>query len=246
MQLSQERRHLKNCYAYLCKFFLRFLFILEIFKFSTHKLSDAASDAILKYIKEILPPDNKCPKTKYRLQSEANQGAAAKLYKIHSVCVNCESIFYENCCLNPLEAKISIFDVKNQCEAKIKGYYYYIIIFRILFKKFSFIILTLDFGKIMKEHARRQRVETTISDILSSPNYKNQIGFDDNILALTITFFADGGQMAKSTNLQMWPLLGTISELPPTLRYAQHNAIWFAVWYVLLNICMKRSCFNFY
>lgn len=47
---------------------------------------------------------------------------------------------------------------------------------------------------------------------------------------LNLTLFTDGGQIANSKNLQIWPLIGTIIELPPLLRNCIRNAIWMGIW----------------
>lgn len=84
----------------------------------------------------------------------------------------------------------------------------------------------------MMEYAHAQHNSQITDDIPSSAHYRHQIGHNEEIVRATFTLFADGGRTTKSNKLQIWPLLGSIAELPPSLRYAQHNCVWFAIWYV--------------
>lgn len=86
-------------------------------------MSDSACNSLLKCISEILPPPNKCPKTKGGLISEAaDLPRPTKMHKIFSICATCGSEYDDGkCCVNAVESQIAIFDAKTQCDAIVKG-----------------------------------------------------------------------------------------------------------------------------
>jgi hypothetical protein len=49
----------------------------------------------------------------------------------------------------------------------------------------------------------------------------------DDFISLSV--FTDGGQVAKSTTQQLWPLVGFILDLPPKLQKSIENVIWIGV-----------------
>lgn len=80
----------------------------------------------------------------------------------------------------------------------------------------------------MQNYSSNLSSSSDINDVINAERYKTNINLNEN--NLTLNLFTDGAKVAKSTTAQIWPLMGTVLELPPLIRFSQNNVIWCLIW----------------
>lgn len=92
--------------------------------------------------------------------------------------------------------------------------------------KFFYLILVLEYGTTMDEYVKQIQASESIRDTVNSNRYKNNS--DSLHRYISLSLFTDGGMLTNSTKLQVWPLLGSVLELPPGMRRSEKNLLWYS------------------
>lgn len=80
----------------------------------------------------------------------------------------------------------------------------------------------------MKNFSSKLFLSSSINDVINADRYRANVNTEDN--NLTLNLFTDGAKVTTSTTAQIWPLMGTVLELPPLIRFSQNNVIWCLIW----------------
>lgn len=80
----------------------------------------------------------------------------------------------------------------------------------------------------MDKYVKQIQASESIRNTVNSNRYKNNS--DSLHRYISLSLFTDGGKLTNSTNLQLWPLLGSVLELPPSMRRSKKNFLWLFLW----------------
>ncbi|CAF1107671.1 unnamed protein product [Brachionus calyciflorus] len=192
-----------------------------------HKLTDSASNDILKLIKIILPNNNNCPKTLNKFEKSFIKSNTAEYLEICHLCLHKTNIksfeYFQNkpsvCSTCNIEFSTLVrFGIKSQLIEILQN--------------------EINFDQIRKNVQKaRSKVSHEIETALDGSVYQEALKqIDQNKLIISLNLNCDGCPLIKSKNYCLWPLTATITELIQSTRESFQNIIILGIFNLLYFI----------
>ena len=198
-----------------------------------HKISDSATNDILKFIREILPDKNNCPKNLKKIEKSFFHKHAGMFYTVCNICEkHSNGILWGNTISSKktfCQAIINQASPSNFCGGELIPFVTFDIESQL--KK----ILTNEKIKMIKSNIVNAKKKTTSSmhGPMDRSVYQNFIKDYDKELAISIFANTDGAPVGHSKNYSMWQVLGSIVELDNNCREKFSNMIYLGIIYML-------------